>query len=63
MDDLTRKNLDKEIDKTIKKASEEVRGRELTPTSVEVKVIIRTKELENVIHFGEPVKVTPPAKK
>lgn len=62
MDDATRKDLTKEIDKTIKKATEEVRGRELTPTSVEVRVVVRTKEHENVVHHGEVV-VPEPVKK
>ena len=61
MDDATRKDLNKEIDKTIKKASEEVRGRELTPTKVWVRVVVETKEGHDVRHHSETVDI--PAKK
>lgn len=61
MDDATRKNLDKEIDKTVKRATEEVRGRELTPTKVWVRVVVETKENHDVGHYSKEIDI--PAKK
>lgn len=61
MDDATRKKLDKEIDKTVKQATEEVRGRELTPTKVWVRVVVETKEGHDVRHHSDVVDI--PAKK
>lgn len=47
------KEISKEVDATIKRALEEVRGRELTPQTVEVRVRVTTKEHANVTHHGE----------
>lgn len=63
MDDKAREQVNKEIDKTIKRASEEVRGRELTPDSLQVRVVVRTKEGANIFHFSDPVSIVPPPKK
>lgn len=47
----------KEVQKTIKQAAEEIRGRELTPDSVQVHVRIRTKEGRDIVHISNPVPV------
>jgi hypothetical protein len=63
MDDKTLERVNKEVQRTIKKASEEVRGRELTPQEISVRVRIRTKEGYSIIHTSNPADISPPAKK
>jgi hypothetical protein len=63
MDDKTAERVNKEIQKTIKKATEEVRGRELTPDQLKVRVFITTKEGHSISHSSESTDITPPPKK